>query len=102
KLLESGTRGDAIHELCMNEMTDELKPSRYHYISHILAEEFEEHYERLKESGMLTYETVNLVTECKETFEAAHFSETNQECAQLRGAIFMKITNYLAKVSKIK
>ena len=102
KLLEAGKEGHAIHELCLNEMTAELKPSRYHYISRILSEEFAEDYERLKESGLLTYETVNLVGYCKPEFEAINFNEGNSKSDQFRHLVRMKIFKYLSEESKIK
>lgn len=94
KLLEAGKDGYAIHELCINEMTAELKPSRYHYIADIMSDEFRHDYERLRESGMLTYETVNLVEYCNETFDALKFNEQNIRDKVLREQIIGKICSY--------
>lgn len=57
-LLAENRSGHAIIELCMDEMTKELRPSRYHLIKKILSIEFPHVYENLKESGLLTYEIV--------------------------------------------
>ncbi len=95
KLLEEGRDGHAIHELCLNEMTAALKPSRYQYILRIMAEEFEQEYQKLRESGLLTYETVNLVSHCQETFEQLGFSEATEDDSKVYYAFAGKIAQYL-------
>lgn len=102
KHLEDGKTGHAIHELCLNEMTAELKPSRYHYVRKMLAREFPKDYERLRESGLLTYETVNLVAFCKDTFDGHAFSEQTLKSKPLHDSIEIKISHYLNNITKIK
>lgn len=72
-----------IEELCMDQITADLKPSKYHYIAHILEEEFEEKYNRLGETGLLTYEITNIIDRCKEVFEKFRFSVLTEEDKQL-------------------
>ncbi|CDT07141.1 conserved hypothetical protein [Sphingobacterium sp. PM2-P1-29] len=91
KLLEEGKEGYAILELCMNEMTAELKPSRYHYISSIILDEFPNDYARLREAGQLSYQTVILVDSCKETFDTFHFCEENKHDLLLKEALHAAI-----------
>ncbi|MEJ5144661.1 DUF1896 family protein [Sphingobacterium sp. MYb388] len=95
RLLEEGRDGHAIHELCLNEMTADLKPSRFHYITTILNTEFEQDYTRLRESGLLTYEAVNLIAHCKATFDALHFSEATVDDSKTYYAITGQIQEYL-------
>lgn len=95
KLLEAGRDGFAIHELCLNEMTAGLKPSRFHYICSVLSEEFESEHERLVESGLLTYEAVNLVEHCKVVFEELHFSEQHEDDRMVWAAVTGAIAEYL-------
>lgn len=100
KLLEEDKPGHAIHELCLNEMTAELKPSKFLYLKNILKKEFQDWYHELVESGLLTYETVNLVTCCTETFERLHFSEQNKRDSELRKAIRSCVAKYFENNQK--
>ncbi|TAM97119.1 MAG: DUF1896 family protein [Chitinophagaceae bacterium] len=76
-----------IEELCMDQMTEDLKPSKYHYIVKILEEEFEEKYNGFKETGLLTYEITNMIDRCKEVFEKFRFSVLTEEDRQLYYAV---------------
>jgi hypothetical protein len=84
-----------IEELCVNEMTEELRPSKFLYIREVVEEEFPEDYERLRESGVLTYEIVNMMKACAEIFETFGFSEKNEEQRHLRHAIIAQVHDYL-------
>ncbi|OJV54262.1 MAG: hypothetical protein BGO31_12995 [Bacteroidetes bacterium 43-16] len=95
RLLGESKEGHAIQELAMNELTAGLKPSRYHYIQHIISEEFEADYERLRESGLLTYETVNLVSICKDTLDKLGFSEEKISSTEIHEVIKQEISSYL-------
>lgn len=95
KLLEEGKDGRAIHELCMNEMTAELKPSRYKYISRIIRESFPEKFESFREAGMLTYETVTMVGLCKATFDNMGFSQKSENDISIKEAIIQIVSIYL-------
>ena len=83
-----------IEELCMDQMTEDLKPSKYHYVSHILEEEFEEKYNGFKETGLLTYEITNIVDRCSETFEKFRFSLLTEEDKNLYYAVTGIIGEY--------
>lgn len=85
-----------IEELCLNTMTEELKPSRYQYIRSVIEEEFPQNYERMKENGTLTYEVVNLVEVCKDIFSDFDFNSENESNRHLRYAIIGQVHNYLA------
>ncbi len=86
----------AIEELCLNTMTEELKPSRYQYIRSVIEEEFPLDYERMKENGTLTYEVVNLIQVCKDIFSDFDFNSENESNRHLRYAIIGQVHNYLA------
>lgn len=92
--LEKDMPGYAIVELCMEQMTKELKPSRYNYIVSILREEFEDKYTLLRENGMLAYEVINMVEFTKEVFDSYHFSEENENDRQIRTAIISTLSDY--------
>lgn len=84
-----------IEELCVNEMTEELRPSKFLYIREVFEEEFPADFERLREAGVLTYEIVNMLRACEEIFEAFGFSEKNEEQRHLRHAIISQVHDCL-------
>jgi hypothetical protein len=85
----------AIAEICLDSMTEELKPSRYLYIRSVIEEEFNQDYERLKENGVLTYEVINLIEVCKGIFNDFGFSRENEENRHLKYAIIGEVQQYL-------
>lgn len=95
RLLEEDKAGHAIIELCMEELTLDLRPSKYQYIKKVLKSEFESHYERFKGEGTLTYETINMIEPCKPVFSEQSFSEEHQDKPLLWAAITAVITEYL-------
>jgi hypothetical protein len=98
KLLAEDKPGYAIIELCMEELTTPLRPSKFNYLTAILATEFEEIYANLKESGLLTYEAVNLIDYCQPHFEKYGFSEANEDSSLIRGAIKDAVSTYLKEL----
>ena len=95
KLLEDGKSGPAIIGRCMETMKKDLGPSRYHYVLGILTQQFEAAYKRLTEAGLLTYEAVNLVDYCRETFEAKGFGWVTEDDPDIRDAVTEQIRVYL-------
>jgi hypothetical protein len=95
QLLSENTPLYSIEEICLNIMTEELKPSRYLYICSVIEEEFNLDYERLKENGVLTYEVINLIEACKGIFNDFGFSRENEEDRHLKYAIIGEVHQYL-------
>jgi hypothetical protein len=93
-LTQDGHSSHAVQELCMNQLTANLKPSRYHYILTVLSDEFETQHDQLKESGLLTYEAANLVSYCEPTFTAFRFSAENEDDRQIYLAITGMVAEY--------
>ncbi len=83
-----------IQELCMQEMTAELRPSKYNYLSEILLSAFETQYEQLKEQGILLYEIINLIGHCHDLFEAFGFSDGNEDDAGFRERVISEVKRY--------
>jgi hypothetical protein len=94
KLTQEGQTSDAVLELSLNQLTEDLKPSRYHYILTVLSEEFESQHDKLKESGLLGYEAANLVGYCEPTFSAFKFSAENEDHKQIYLAITGMVAEY--------
>lgn len=83
-----------IEELCLNEMTADLRPSRFNYLKEIVETEFPDDYQRLQKTGVLTYEIINLIEVCKEMFENFSFSEETEDSRFLRYAIIVLVHDY--------
>lgn len=95
ELIAQGKPQHIIEELCMNELTSDLRPSKFNYIRNVLEEEFADDYKRLLNTGVLTYEIVNLIEACEGMFETFEFSETNEDDRFRRYAIIAEIHDYL-------
>lgn len=87
--------GYIIVETCLQEITRELRPSRYNYILHILEEEFEMDYKQLQQSGLLQHEIVNMINYCNSTFDDLVFAEENEDNQFIRYAITGVVSEYL-------
>lgn len=87
--------GYVVEELCMEELIKDLIPSKFNYIRNILEEEFEQDFLRIKESGLLTYEIISLITESETVFETLGFTQDNEQDRKLRNGIVGTIRLYL-------
>jgi hypothetical protein len=95
QLLVENKPGYIIEELCMEELTNDLRPSKFNYIRSVLEDEFEQDFLRIKESGLLTYEIANMISESETVFETLGFTEVNEQDRILRYAIAGMIRQYL-------
>mgnify|MGYP001637819752 CR=1 FL=1 len=84
-----------IEELCIKEMTEELRPSRFLYLREVLEQEFPYDWQRLREDGLLTYEIINMMESCREIYESFNFSVQNEDDQLLRAAIIGQVHEYL-------
>lgn len=84
-----------IQEQCLEQLTAPLKPSRFLYVKNVVEEEFPDDFETMREAGSLTYEVINMMQICKETFEAFDFSVENEDSRHLRYAIIAEVHDYL-------
>lgn len=84
-----------IEQLCLEELTKPLRPSRFLYLKEVLEEEFPAASERFRQHGVLTTELINLVTVCDEVFDEMNFSEETEDDRYLRYAITGALHEYL-------
>lgn len=94
KLLAANTPAYVIEDRCMDELTKDLRPSKFNYLTSILEEEFEPDYYQLKESGIFTYEIINLIEACMPVFETLGFAEETENDRHLRYAITGAVKEY--------
>lgn len=95
QLVAEGKPQYVIEELCLNALTEDLRPSRFNYLKALLEEEFNERFERCRELGVLTYELTNMIEHCQALFEHFGFSEANEDDRLLRYAIIGAVDEYL-------
>ncbi|GAA4910044.1 DUF1896 family protein [Mucilaginibacter defluvii] len=87
--------GYVIEALCLEELTRDLRPSRFSWLREVLEAEFPDAYRRFGRSGILTYELINLIGACEPIFEIFQFGEDTEDSNQLRNAITGMIAEYL-------
>jgi hypothetical protein len=95
RLLEKGKPGYIIEELALNELTEELRPSRFNYLQLVLEEDFPNDFIAFKKAGVLTYETINIIEACKELLDNFPFTEDSEDDRFLRYAVIASIHEYL-------
>jgi hypothetical protein len=86
-----------VEALCMEELTRDLRPSRFEYVRALLDGEFEADYQRMITSGILTYEVINLIGACEPIFEVFGFGEENEDSKELKYAVMGMIAEYLER-----
>jgi hypothetical protein len=94
-MLSEGTPQYIIEEICLNVLTEDLKPSRFIYLRSLFEQEFEQTYIQFSESGILTYEVINIMESCREVFETIGFTNENEDNPTLRNALIGQIADYL-------
>lgn len=82
-------------EICLDELTEDLRPSRFNYINGLLEEEFEIDYANLLEEGVLTYEVINMIEQSKQIFEKFEIQGSDEENEELKKNIIPVIQHYL-------
>lgn len=85
----------SIIEQCMDALTSDLRPSKYHLVAGILAAEFELNYTEMRETGTLTYEIMNILNTCSEVFDLIPLTAENTDDRSLRYALIGCIQDYL-------
>ncbi len=94
RLQEEGQPDHSIEQILLDELTKELKPSKFNYIKNIIETEFTFKYKLLQASGTLVYEGVNLIAYCTELFESFEFNKGNAGNKKLKHAVTSAIGEY--------
>ncbi len=79
QLLAEGRPEYVVAELCLNDLTEDLRPSRYDYILTLLQEEYLGYFASYRQAGSLRYETMRMVESCRAVFDNLDFKEENME-----------------------
>lgn len=86
-----------VEERCMKILTGDLIPSKFNFICSILEEEFEKSFNELRSSGLLRFEAINLIMQCKPVFEELGFTTENEDDRHLRYNMIGAISEYLER-----
>lgn len=97
-LQKQATPDYLIQEVCMEELTRELRPSKFHYIREIMEAEFEDSFSVMIETGVSTFEIINLMMTCRDIFENFNFSEESEDDRFLRYAVIGEVSAYLTNL----
>jgi len=93
-LAEEKPPGEVI-DYCMSQLTADLRPSKYHLISRLLASDFEKQYTLMRETGTLTYEIINILAACNQVFEETPLTEASEDDRMLHYALLACIQDHL-------
>lgn len=88
-------------EPCMGRLTQDLKPSKYNYILHLLEDEFEHKYVELANDGLLITECINLVQYCQSIFDDLNFDEATEDNRFIRYAVIGMIQEYFDNAASV-
>ena len=91
-----------VETTCMDVLTQDLRPSKFNYISSVLEEEFGTTYQQSQESGTIRFEVINLINKCHSVFDDLNFSEENEDNQFLRYCIIGTISEYLEESVTVK
>jgi hypothetical protein len=88
-----------IERSCMDILTQDLRPSKFKYISNVLEEDFADTCQLLQDSGAFKFEVIHMISLCQPVFEDLNFSEENEENQFLRYAIIGVMKEYFQAVA---
>lgn len=80
---------------CMDILTKDLRPSKFHFLSSILSRAFPDIYFRFQQAGVLTYEITNIIALTMDLFEEHHFTEEMETDRAFEQVLIWVITDYL-------
>jgi hypothetical protein len=90
-----------IEALCMEELTSDLRPSRFEFVRNLLEEQFEKYYRRMLVCGILSYEVINLIGVCEPIFQIYGLTEDADDRKALRQAVAGMIAEYVGDGEEI-
>lgn len=84
--------------ICLQTMTADIRPSKFNYIKDILEDEFPKDFQRLHDTGVLTFEIINMIDSCKDVFAEIPLTDENEDDSMLRYAVTGVLSDYLQGV----
>jgi hypothetical protein len=75
-LKERGLPESEILDACFESMVKEMKPSRFNFLKDLIQNHFPEKLKRYSETGVMTYEIIQVIESHGHLFEKYRFGET--------------------------
>lgn len=94
QLIEEETAPCFIEEQCMGFLTEDLKPSRYLFLSDFVETQFPSKHQRWKQQGILVYEIANLEALLVQIFEDFEFSAHSETDTAFKYVLLKTIQEY--------
>jgi len=100
-LITRGIPETEVEEMGMAELDRDLKPSKYLYVRKVLEQEFPDRALALRESGMMTYEVINVMEFSQEIFQTLGFGNDQIGEQRLYNAVAAKIRKYFNSAKQV-
>lgn len=84
-----------IEELCLKELTADIRPSCFQYNLNVLEREFPETYKTWEQNGILTYEIINFHRYCRRKYGQNPFIVENTDDGQTYSTVTGQLQQYL-------
>lgn len=95
RLFAEGRPDYAVAELCLNDLTEDLRPSRYDYVLTLLREEYPGYFASFSQSGSLRHQAMCMAERSKPIFDNLDFKEENMESNLVYQSILVAMQQYL-------
>lgn len=96
-LLPQNRPAYVVEALCLEELTRDLRPSRFRYVRALVEKIYPADYRRMKKSGVLAYEVIGLTGACEPIFEVFGFATVSEDSRGLHRAVLGMAAEYLEK-----
>jgi hypothetical protein len=84
-----------IEELCLKELTADIRPSCFQYNLNVLEREFPKTYKTWEQNGILTYEIINFHRYCRRQYGQNPFIVENADNDQTYSVVTGQLQQYL-------
>lgn len=97
-LIREETPTHEVEAECLKTLTEDLRPSKFRFISRLLEKEFPHYYQRLKAAGTITLEITNIISTSIDIFDTFGFTEKSEEdiafLYAIKNAVFHHFKTY--------
>ena len=102
ELARQGTPAYVIEEICMEQLTQGFRPSRYDYLLSLLEDEFNATFAVWAERDLLSSVVLILLRDCGTVFDRFGFCEQNEDDEQLRDEMITVIQRSLRTPDSVR
>ncbi|GLU56200.1 hypothetical protein [Dyadobacter frigoris] len=91
-----------IEELCLKELTADIRPSYFQYNLNVLEREFPETYKTWEQNGILTYEIINFHQYCRRKYGQPVSVVENTDNDQTYSMVTGQLQQYLEEQTQLQ